>query len=75
MRIVAFTDLSREGNDCHLWDEVALCESFGKYFVTHSRQISNDGHLAQCYSTNLSTFKVAYKYYRDIGGDKIETVD
>ena len=33
MRIISTTDLSREGNDCYINEEVSLVEQFGVYSI------------------------------------------
>ena len=33
MKIISTTDLSREGNDCYIYESVSLVEEFGMYMV------------------------------------------
>ena len=33
MKIISTTDLSREGNDCYIYESVSLVEAFGMYTV------------------------------------------
>ena len=33
MKIISTTDLSREGNDCYIYESVSLVEAFGMYAV------------------------------------------
>ena len=33
MRVIESKDLSREGNDCWIYESVSLCEEFDRYFI------------------------------------------
>ena len=39
MKVLHTTDLSREGNDCYLYESVNLIEDFGMYTIIVSRKV------------------------------------
>lgn len=39
MKIISTTDLSREGNDCYIYESVSLIEEFEMYVVIACRKV------------------------------------
>lgn len=33
MKVIETKDISREGNDCWIYESISLCEEFDKYFI------------------------------------------
>ena len=40
MKIISTTDLSREGNDCYIYESVSLVEAFGMYMVITCQRVT-----------------------------------
>ena len=43
MKIISTTDLSREGNDCYIYESVSLIEEFGMYAVVDCTKTTEMG--------------------------------
>ena len=75
MRVISSTDLSREGNDCYINEEVSLVEQFGVYSVINFFKIkgwsTREDVSVFKYTTNFDEAKNAYIYY----GGKYEEYD
>ena len=70
MKIIAQTDLSREGNDCWINETVMLCEEFNDmYFVLSIEKVSgwSDYKDIGMYEMNYSK-DYAIKKYKELGG-------
>lgn len=57
MRVISTTDLSREGNDCYINEEVSLVEQFGVYSVINIYKL--DGWSER---EDVSVFKYTKDY-------------
>ena len=76
MKIISTTDLSREGNDCYIYESVSLIEAFGMYKVITAEKTVGWFDNKQIYtSSNLTCdFDEAKFMYKKAGGIlKIET--
>ena len=64
MRVISTTDLSREGNDCYINEEVSLVEQFDLYSVISFYKVYGwSEHEEVCilkYTTNFEEAKNAY---------------
>lgn len=67
MRIISTTDISREGNDCYIYESVSLVEQFGIYAVIICQRVTGwaerEGMHVLDSTTDLDSAKVAYKKY------------
>lgn len=67
MRIISTTDISREGNDCYIYESVSLVEQFDVYAVIICQSITGwaarEGMHVLYSTTNFDSAKVAYKKY------------
>ena len=67
MRIISTTDLSREGNDCYINEEVSLVEQFGIYSVINFYKVTGWSEREDVsvfkYTTDFEKAKNAYIYY------------
>ena len=65
MRIISTTDISREGNDCYIYESVSLVEQFDLYTVLNFISITGwakreDAHVL-CVTRDLREAKKVYK--------------
>ena len=67
MRIISTTDLSREGNDCYINEEVSLVEQFGIYSVINFYKVTGWSKREDVsvfkYTKDFDEAKDAYIYY------------
>lgn len=67
MKVISSTDLSREGNDCYIYEEVALVEQFEVFSVIRTWRVvgwSPREEVTILYtSTSRSTATKRYKTY------------
>jgi hypothetical protein len=70
MRVISTTDLSREGNDCYIYESVSLIESFGMYTVIMAVKTVGwiDRKDIYCKSDITSDFEQAKYMYKQAGG-------
>lgn len=40
MKVISTTDLSREGNDCYIYESVSLVEAFGMYSIIRAEKVA-----------------------------------
>ena len=70
MRIISTTDLSREGNDCYIYESVSLVEQFGVYAVITCQRVTGWAEREGMYvfdsTTDLDSAKEVYKKYGGI---------
>jgi hypothetical protein len=70
MRVISTTDLSREGNDCYIYESVSLVEQFGIYAVIGIQNITGwakrEDVVVRCTTTDIEVAKQAYKNYEGI---------
>ncbi len=69
MKVISTTDLSREGNDCYIYETISLVEQFGIYAIITCRKVSGwayDETIEVVFSSS-ERGKVMEKYYR-LGG-------
>jgi hypothetical protein len=70
MRIISTTDISREGNDCYIYESVTLAEQFDIYSVINFLKVT--GWAEQEEARVLCTtgdLELAKKVYKDAGGE------
>lgn len=67
MRVISTTDLSREGNDCYIYESVSLVEQFGIYAVIGIQHITGWAEREDvsilCTTRDIEAAKKAYRYY------------
>ena len=70
MKIISTTDLSREGNDCYIYESVSLVEEFGMYTViTCQKVVGWSEHQDICFQNNPTTdIEEAKQRYWEYGG-------
>lgn len=70
MRVISSTDISREGNDCYIYESVSLVEQFGIYSVIEIQKISGWSHNKEvnvlCVTTDLKQAKKTYKEHKGV---------
>ena len=69
MRIIATTDISREGNDCYIYESISLVEQFGIYSVINFLNITGwaerEDVRVLCTTRDIDEAK---KVYKSVGG-------
>lgn len=69
MRVISTTDISREGNDCYIYESVTLAEQFDIYSVINFLSITGwaerEDVRVLCTTRDL---KKAKKVYKSTGG-------
>lgn len=69
MRVISTTDISREGNDCYIYESVTLAEQFDIYSVINFLSITGwaerEDVRVLCTTRDL---KKAKKVYKSAGG-------
>jgi hypothetical protein len=69
MRIISTTDISREGNDCYIYESVSLVEQFDIYSVINFLSITG---WAECEEVRVlcttRDIDEAKKVYKSVGG-------
>ena len=69
MKVISTTDLSREGNDCYIYESVSLVEVFGMYTVVVAKKISGWWDIKEIYCKEQTTDLDKAKYmYKQSGG-------
>ena len=70
MKIISTTDLSREGNDCYIYESVSLIEEFGMYTVITCKKVVGWSELQDiCFQSNPTTnIDEAKHRYWEYGG-------
>jgi hypothetical protein len=70
MRVVSTTDISREGNDCYIYESVSLVEQFDIYSVINFLKVTSWAEREEvrvlCTTRDIDEAKKAYK---DAGGE------
>lgn len=71
MKILATTDVSREGNDCYIYESVSLVEQFGVYAVVICQKVvgwpdSEDIFIKQVTSDRAIAFKMYEDYSKPL---------
>jgi hypothetical protein len=69
MKVISTTDLSREGNDCYIYQSISLVEAFGMYTVIDAEKVigSWDKRDISCTHTT-SDLDIAKHMYMKAGG-------
>lgn len=69
MNIISSTDISREGNDCYIYESVSLVEQFGIYSVINFLKVTGWAEREEVHvlCTTVDR-KKAKKVYKEIGG-------
>lgn len=64
MRVISTTDLSREGNDCYIYESISLVEQFGLYSIISILKVVGwseyEGTSVIKYTTDYEAAKKAY---------------
>lgn len=69
MNIIATTDLSREGNDCYIYESVSLVEAFGMYTVIVADKTNGWCTTREIYCKDTtSDLNIAKRMYKQCGG-------
>jgi hypothetical protein len=75
MRVISTTDLSREGNDCYIYESVSLVEQFGIYIVLNFYKVIGWAQREEVnvlkYTSDRNEAEKAYKFF---GGNLDEIV-
>lgn len=70
MKILATTDLTRNGNDCLIYESITLAEEFGMYLVIETEMVTgwcpDDAISIQSYTTD--DLDDAKRRYKEHGG-------
>ena len=71
MKIISTTDLSREGNDCYIYESVSLVEEFGVYTVITCQKVVGWSDFKEfCFQSNPTTdIEDAKQRYWEHGGN------
>jgi hypothetical protein len=75
MRIISTTDLSREGNDCYIYESISFVEQFGLYIVIGIQKVTGwaDRENVCVLHTTMDT-EEAMECYKHYGGVLDEAV-
>lgn len=69
MRVISTTDISREGNDCYIYESVSLVEQFDIYSVINFLNVTGWAKREEvrvlCTTQDINEAK---KVYRSVGG-------
>lgn len=69
MRIISTTDISREGNDCYIYESVSLVEQFELYSVINFINVTGWAEREEVrVLCTTSDKKEAKKVYKSVGG-------
>lgn len=68
MKIISTTDLSREGNDCYIYESVSLVEMYGMYTVIIAKRISGWCANEEINCMNPIDLYEAKRMYKQYGG-------
>jgi hypothetical protein len=67
MRVISTTDISREGNDCYIYESVSLVEQFGVMAVVLCQRVTGwaerEGAYVLHHTANFYEALEAYKHY------------
>lgn len=67
MKVISTTDISREGNDCYIYESVSLVEQFGIYAVIICQRVTGwakrEGMHVLDSATDWTKAKEVYKKY------------
>lgn len=70
MRVISTTDISREGNDCYIYESVSLVEQFDIYSVINILRVTGwaerEETLVLCTTRDIDNAK---KVYKEAGGE------
>jgi hypothetical protein len=70
MRIISTTDLSREGNDCYIYESISLVEQFDIYIVLNFIDITGWAEREECHvlcvTRDLKEAKNVYKHHNGV---------
>jgi hypothetical protein len=71
MKIISTTDLSREGNDCYIYESVSLVEAFGMYTVITCQKVVGwrEHRDIYCRSNPTTDIDEAKHIYWEYGGN------
>jgi hypothetical protein len=69
MRVISTTDISREGNDCYIYESVSLVEQFDIYSVINFLNVTGWAEQEEvrvlCTTRDIDEAK---KVYKSVGG-------
>jgi hypothetical protein len=69
MRVISTTDISREGNDCYIYESVSLVEQFDLYSVISFYKVYGwSEHEEVCVLKHTTNFEEAKNAYICHGG-------
>jgi hypothetical protein len=69
MRVISTTDISREGNDCYIYESVSLVEQFGIYSVISIQRVTGWAEREEVrVLCTTRDFYEAKKVYNSVGG-------
>ena len=70
MKIISTTDLSREGNDCYIYESISLVKEFEMYAVITCKKVVGWGKSAEMYVHGEPTTDIedAKQRYWEYGG-------
>ena len=67
MRVISTTDISREGNDCYIYETVSLIEQFDMYAVINFYKVVGWAEREEVnvlkHTTDFAEAKKAYQFY------------
>lgn len=73
MKVISTTDLSREGNDCYIYESVSLVEAFGMHTVIVAKKICGWWDTREIYCKEQTTDLDKAKYMYMKAGGILET--
>ena len=69
MRVISTTDISREGNDCYIYESVSLVEQFGIYSVINFLNVTGWAKREETRVLCTTRDKAeAREVYKSVGG-------
>ena len=75
MRVISTTDISREGNDCYIYESISLVEQFGLYAIINMYKVIGWAEREEVNILKHTTdFEEAKKYYVFYEGQLDEAV-
>ena len=69
MRVISTTDISREGNDCYIYESISLVEQFGIYAIINISKVTGWAEREEVFVIYRGTDeRKAIKVYKSYGG-------
>lgn len=70
MKVISTTDLSREGNDCYIYESVSLVEQFGIYSIINFLNVTGWAEREEVHvlgtTRDIKEAKKVYKHHNGV---------